>query len=318
MKILVVGDLHGTMPKIYFKDFDYIVQVGDVCSDKGMRPFYKKWFVLAKKVGVDNLPTFEDFVNQEFGSREYKRVMKESLVEGRKILKFLNSLGKPIFFIPGNWDQSYGYSKIKDMDKNDYNYVKTWIDWYLGRRSNKKLVGGLKNVYDLQFGLYSDENVNVLGYGNISGPDDFSKRLKRYNLTDPQKEKVKNLSKEFPNRLNKLFLKRNKKVPLIFVSHNIPYGVMDIIKDKKSYAHNKHAGSFIARSFCLKKKPLVCLGGHIHNYYGKRKLGRTLVINSGFGRDAQVLIDIDEKKRKIRKVQFVPSLVKKYRKKRSS
>ena len=55
---------------------------------------------------------------------------------------------------------------------------------------------------------------------------------------------------------------------------------------------------------CLRHKPLLCVGGHIHDWYGKDKLGETTVINAGYGRDAQVLIDLDEKKGKIRKIEF--------------
>jgi Icc-related predicted phosphoesterase len=37
---------------------------------------------------------------------------------------------------------------------------------------------------------------------------------------------------------------------------------------------------------------------------GKDKIGKTLVINPGFGENAQVLIDIDEDKGKIKSVKF--------------
>ena len=33
MRILVVGDLHGQIPKIYFKKFDAIICIGDICLD---------------------------------------------------------------------------------------------------------------------------------------------------------------------------------------------------------------------------------------------------------------------------------------------
>ena len=48
MKILVIGDLHGRKPKIHFKDFDCVIQVGDVCDDSKFRPYIKKWFKLAR------------------------------------------------------------------------------------------------------------------------------------------------------------------------------------------------------------------------------------------------------------------------------
>jgi len=55
---------------------------------------------------------------------------------------------------------------------------------------------------------------------------------------------------------------------------------------------------------CLRHKPLLCIGGHIHEGYGKDKIGETILINAGYGRDAQVLVDLNEKTGKIRKIKF--------------
>jgi len=311
VKILVVGDLHGKMPRIHFKDFDYIIQVGDVCSDKLLRPLYKKYFQLVKKL-KDDVPNFDAFVNAELGVGKHEKILEEETKVGRRVLEYLNSFGVPVFFVPGNWDNSYGPTKIKDMDKNDYTYWKTWLDWWLARHSNEKLVQGLENIYDLQFGLYSDK-FNVLGFGLISGPERLE-RVKKLKVSEEKRKKLKEYSDKIPNRLSMLWKKRDKKLISIFISHNVPYGVLDKVIDKNNYANGKHAGSTVARNFCLRHKPDICIGGHIHEHYGRRKLGKTVVINSGFGRDAQVLIDINEKTKKF-KTKFVDSVVKKYRKK---
>lgn len=312
VKILVIGDLHGRMPRFHFKEFDYIICVGDICDDRGLRPFYKKYFALIKKFGVDDAPDFDVFMEQKFGEGKYREIMDESIVVGRKILRKLDSFGVPVFFVPGNWDYSYGPTRVKDMDKDDYNYLRTWIDWWLGRRTNKKLLRGFRNVYDLQYGLYRGEEFNVLGYGNISGPEKLKEKIREYEMSNRERVVLKKLAGEIPGRLNRLFSKRNKKVPTIFVSHNIPYGVMDKGGDRKSHVYGKHLGSTVARDFCLKKKPEICLGGHVHEFYGKRKLGDTVVVNVGHGRDAQVLLDINERTGKV-KVEFVPKVVEKYR-----
>ena len=324
-KILFIGDLHGRMPRIHFKDFDYIVMVGDIASDKYLRPYYKKWFRLIKKVGKDVM-NFSDFMDKEFEKGGYEKLSEKQMDIGREIMKKMNSYGVPVFVIPGNWDNSYGPTKIRNMDKNDYNYFRTWIDWWLGRRTNKKLVSGLENVYDLQYGLYRDDFVNLIGYGNISGPerfDRFKKRSKDYDYDDLQRKELMTISSEIPKRLNKLFFKRNRNVPTIFVSHNVPYGVLDTIVDKSNHANGKHTGSMVARDFCLKNKPEVCVGGHVHEHYAKKRLKDTVVVNAGFGSDAQVLIDIKagSKKKKVDgrnpkiKFEFVESLRKRYKKK---
>jgi len=195
------------------------------------------------------------------------------------------------------------------MDQNDYTHLKSWLDSWLGRRSNKRLIQGLENVYDLQYGLYSSSEFNVLGYGLISGPENLMEGVRDAEVSEKQRAILKKFSLEIPRRLGELWKRRNKKAPSIFISHNVPYGVLDKIKDKKNHADGKHAGSTVARDFCLKKKPEICVGGHIHEYYGKKKLGKTTVVNVGFGKESQVLLDIRRKKVK---VKFVPSLVEKY------
>ena len=98
---------------------------------------------------------------------------------------------------------------------------------------------------------------------------------------------------------------RNKKLQTIFISHNIPVKTkLDIVKNKNSHANGMHLGSSIARKFCEKYKPLICIGGHIHEGMGKDKIGKTLLINPGYGVDAQVLINVDEDKCKVRSAKF--------------
>ena len=49
MKILVVGDLHGQKPKIYFRDFDAIIAPGDFCSDA-----HRKYIFEALRRNIEN------------------------------------------------------------------------------------------------------------------------------------------------------------------------------------------------------------------------------------------------------------------------
>lgn len=314
VKILVIGDLHGKKPRIHFKDFDYIISVGDICSDKFLRPYYKKYFKFVKRIGKDEVMSFSDFMDSELGRGKQEELEEKQMFEGRKILEYLNSFGVPVFFVPGNWDNSYGPTRIRDMDKSDYNNLKIWLDWWLGRRSNKKLVSGLENVYDLQYGLYKSDEFNVLGYGLISGAEKFEKKLKKIVASKREKSMLKSKMSEIYGRLNKLWNKRNENAVSIFVSHNVPYGVLDKIISKGSYADGMHAGSTVARNFCIKKRPEICVGGHIHEYYGREKLNDTVVVNSGYGADAQVLIDINDKTGRF-KMKFVDMVKKRYRKK---
>jgi len=74
------------------------------------------------------------------GKRKLNEMEKSSLVKGRKIIEYLNKFGKPVFLVPGNWDQSYGKTRIKNMDKNDYNYLKSFYDFWLGDKMRVKIL----------------------------------------------------------------------------------------------------------------------------------------------------------------------------------
>jgi Icc-related predicted phosphoesterase len=303
MKILVVGDLHGQKPVIKFKDFDCIVQIGDVCDDSGFRPYYNKFFKLLSQ-GKDS-PDVNDMIVADIGKRGFNKLITESLAKGHEILKYLNSFGKPVFFVPGNWDESYGKTKIKNIDASVYNYVKSFYDNYLSGKANKKLLKGLKNIRDCHFQNYSFNGINFIGYGLSSGPELLSDRNSSTGLSAKEKAILVRTYNKLYGKLKNSYWKRNKQYPVCFISHNIPFKTkLDVVKNKDSYVHKKHLGSSIARKFCEECKPLICIGGHIHECAGKDKIGKTLVVNTGFGRKSSVLIDIDEIKGKIRKVEF--------------
>jgi len=312
MKILVIGDLHGQKPRIHFKDFDCIIQVGDVADDSEFRPYLKEIFKLWKEsekrsIGMD------DFIIEKIGKKEFNKITKKSLDKGREVLKFLTNFGKPVFFVPGNWDESYGKTRIKNIEKSDYNYLKAFYDFWLGDKINPKLIKGVKNLKNCQFKNHIFEGVNFVGYGLSSGPEDIKRRKaklykktkRKKDILDKQYVKLKEAHQKIIDKLNLAFKKRNKELPTIFISHNVPYNTkLDVVNDKENYVHKMHLGSSIARKFCEKHEPLLCIGGHLHDHFGKTKIGKTTVINAGFGKDANVLIDLDEKKGKIRKVEF--------------
>ncbi len=303
MKLLIIGDLHGRKPIIKVRDFDAIVLVGDICDDKKIGPLYKEWF---KELKLNPKASFEEVAFEKVDKREYRKMEKESLLVGRKILKYLDKFGKPIFMVAGNWDQSFGKTRIKNPDKNYYNQLKYFLDSHLGSRINLQLTKGIKNIKNCMFNCIEFKEVNFIGYGLSRGPERIRKN-KEKEIGEAKFDKLKKSYKKVGDKLSNSYKKRkNKNLPTFFITHNIPYGTkLDIGKDKKSYAYKKHLGSTIARDFCRKFRPEICVGGHVHEGKGKDKIGKTVVVNPGYGKDAQVLIEINEEKRKIKRVKFI-------------
>jgi len=303
MRILVIGDLHGRKPIIKNKNFDVTVFVGDVCDDREVSPLLKELFRARKKGKM--LDEEEFLIEKVGGKKELEKIYKRSLKKGNEILQYLDSFGKPIFMVAGNWDQSYGETRIKDINKNNYTYLKTFYDWYLGDKINSKLIKGIKNLRNCMFHSHEFEGVNFMGYGLSSGPEKIGKKRKKEDYSKSQVEKLIRASKRIDKKLSKVY-KKGKRLPTFFITHNIPYGTkLDIVMDKKSYVYKKHLGSTTARNFCSKHQPVVCVGGHVHDHRGKDKIKKTIVINPGYGGKAQVLIDFDEKKGKVKRVEFV-------------
>ena len=77
---------------------------------------------------------------------------------------------------------------------------------------------------------------------------------------------------------------------------------LDKITDKKSLRYGYHYGSLVARKMIDKYRPLVCIGGHMHEHFGKDKVGKTICINAGFGSYVNTFLEL--KGDKIKKLEF--------------
>ncbi len=301
MKILILGDLHGRKPRIHFKDFDAIIQVGDVCDDRFMAKHYRGWFKYLKD--YDKID-FSDYLRMKgFSKKDEKEAERKSLESGRRVMEYLDSIGKPVFFVPGNWDQSYGKTDVDEKDENPYRRIKYIYDIYLARKTNSRLTQGLKNIKDCQYQLHTLGEINILGYGLSSIPENPKQRWKNKKSTARQRNKLLKQYGKIHRSLKLEYQKRNKSLATIFLSHNVPYNTkLDKIMDKDSIQYKEHFGSTVAREFCERYQPLLCVGGHMHEHYGKDKIGKTVVINAGFGRDANVLLVIE--KGELKKITF--------------
>ncbi len=283
IKFLIIGDLHGNIPKIHINlnEIDAIIAPGDFCGDDIRNPksLLTKLITFLEEKSIPFSELTPKLINQYFDYISYSK--------GRKVLEFLNSLNKPIFIVPGNWDTRY-----LGMNKNEKFY---------------SLFTDLRNIKNLEHRKINFKGITLIGHGSTSSPEPLEKQ----NIEDFETFEEYELHEEIRKFFNKTYKKLSKFIeksnkPVIIISHNVPYKTkLDKIINSKSKANGQHYGSIIVKNLIKKYQPLLTIGGHIHEGHGKTKIGKTTSINSGFGPDVNTIIEIDIKKNKIRNIEFI-------------
>jgi len=280
MKILIIGDLHGLTPKIHFKEFDAIIVPGDFCLDKEIR----KYVMMSYKAFIANPVDYKEWWELT-GKKKAKRFVDNSINRGRNILQKLNSFNVPVYVIPGNWDLAIKEKGWKYVDKNLY---------------REFIIKGLPNVKDVHSKIIKIDGYNIIGYGLVNGPELLKYRDYKNIPKDRYKKNVENY-KKLSSKYNKLF--RKAKLPVIFITHNVPYNTpLDIIVNKSNPMNGYHYGSNLARDMIEKHKPLICIGAHMHEHYGTCKIGKTVVLNAGYGGEKNTLLELENGK--LRSINF--------------
>jgi Icc-related predicted phosphoesterase len=286
MKILVIGDLHGQNPRLHFKKFDAIICTGDVCTSKYIWKHFKVSYEQFLKNPKEHQSWYE-----LIGKTKAKKLIKDSLFAGRKVLKKLNALDVPVYIIPGNWDFFY------DGEKDDWDYLNKnyYVDY---------LIKGLRNVHDCHkkniIVKDGQSKYTVIGYGTVNGPELL--KYRHYDNVPRNKYKKNALKyKRSLSQYSKIFLKT--KNPKILLSHNVPFNTpLDIMNNKDSPMDGYHYGSNLARDIITRHKPILCIAGHMHEHYGTCRIGKTLVLNAGYGGEKNTLIELE--RGKIKDIKF--------------
>ncbi len=273
MKFLIIGDLHGNKPEMYFKDFDAIIAPGDFCSDAPRRYMFQ---ALREKLANQNSNVkWYNLV----GKKQATAMIKKSVTDGRAILAFLNTFNVPVYAVPGNWEWTTKDKKFPPLNK-DY--------WPI-------LIKGLKNIIDCHHRLIHAGDYDFIGHGIISGPEYPQTKEDLQSYTKKELTAKKKVFTKDSTLLTSLFKKAKK--PVIFLSHNVPYNTpIDQIVNPESPRDGQHFGSVIARNMIEKHQPLVCIGGHMHEHFTSCTLGKTVAINAGFGSFVNVLLTVEGNK----------------------
>lgn len=285
MKILAIGDLHGEISEklkknISKEEFDFVIGIGDYAGIEDWMPWVRH--VLKLKKGK-NRKSPEEF----YGKKKFKELIKKDYNVGKEVLLFLNHLGKPGFFIFGNGDEGDWY---------DYPFSKKPIK---AKKSRLNFLKKIRNIKEMTYKVRNYKGISFLGFGgymDVSANDVLRDR--------ESQERANNRTKKAEKRMNVLIKKLKKKS--IFILHYPPRGIFDKILDKKNPAYRGSSGIDFFRKAILEEKPFLVLCGHMHEYVGKKKLGSSWVVNPGEGSKGKfAIIDIDEKKGKIKKIKFI-------------
>ena len=281
VKFLLIGDLHGQMPLLHFKNVDAIIAPGDFCSDAAKKYMFEA--IRMHQKDPKSKVKWYDIV----GIKKAKEMAKVSLRDGRNVLEFLNKQNVPVFVVPGNWD----WARV-DADRGPF-----------AKDEFPVLIKGLKNIHNLHDTSSNFKGIGLIGYGLSSFPE-FPQSAKERKLHTAKE--LKKAKQEYEKKLKKLDVLFSKaKGPVLFLSHNVPYNTpLDLITWKESPRFGQHFGSVVARKVIEKHQPLVCIGAHMHEHFTSCKIGKTVCINAGFGPKVNVLLEI--KNGKIKEVKFYP------------
>ena len=276
MKILAIGDFHGTFPKKFYKIIDK-EKIDLVISNGDYPPFHyrKLWFKYCFGKDVQ--------LWEVIGKKKAKELVIEDAKRAEVALKALNKLPIPVFTVLGNID--YPPDDVVDFWNKKKNKIPKWDR----KESFLKVLKKYKNIQRFDYKALKFGNYVFIGMRGHSNPGRVKSKAFRKHM------KI----------LNKLFQKF-KDNNIIFVSHNIAYNTkLDKIGAKAhEKVRSKHYGSKLARRIIDRYHPLLHIGGHIHEGIGKQKIGRTWLVNPGSAHEGKAtIIDIDEGK--VKNVKFV-------------
>jgi len=264
VKILCIGCFHGKIPKkmkrfVQDNKIDLILAHGDFPDFTAFRDLqFKYWHETS--MGL----SFEDIIGKE----KLEKLEKTGIERGKKVLKFLNSFDIPVIITHGNHDITSKYPWRQDDP------------FGLDAESLENTIKNFKNIALIDYQAKKFGNFYVYGVGcKVLTPN------KPYDSVTLNY--WKNLRAMEYQKLKKFFTKDIAERSII-LTHDPPYGTkLDKITWKKSPRYGEHVGTDQVKSFVQKFQPLLWVCGNIHEGRGIMKIGRTIVVNTGYGRIGQ-------------------------------
>ncbi|MFT4311294.1 MAG: metallophosphoesterase family protein [Candidatus Woesearchaeota archaeon] len=283
MKILLLADLHGKIPKIKTKDFDIILSPGDICEDKYHRKYVDLWL---KEIKKGYKKSAYAYMEETLTEKQIEKLEQKRINGGKKLLKNLAKQKKPVYWIPGNWDGRK--DRTHKEEKTLYQRYSSLYNFFF-EKTDKDLKD-FENVENIHFKIKKLPYANLIGVGRTMHPE-YTKEVLE-NLNEKEKEKLTKKYEKIKQKIRSLYEKRDKTKPTIIISHNSPYKTkLDKINSPGSPAHNKHIGSTISKWMIKELQPDLFIGSHVHEAKGKIKIGKTTCVNTGFGPEINYVVD---------------------------
>ena len=264
MRILAIGDTHGQIPKnLPRKDIDLILLTGDIGKSN-----------IVRKISFDKLKREkEGLPPKEYSSQFKKKGYLEIHDWAIKTLKYLIKIA-PVYLVYGN---------IETFNK-DNREVERWAGQKVPPLTRDILRIGNVRIINNRF-----VNLNGIKIGGLELFIDsgWLRKFEPYRIKERGKKSRKATAKA------RKVLRRFGRYDLdILLCHQPPYGILDKVSFPGAPKHwiGKHAGSKVILDYIKEYHPRYVICGHIHESAGRKKVGKTEVINLGMGRYKVIVI----------------------------
>ena len=276
MKILAIGDFHGKFPSKLKKEAnkaDLVFSIGDFGGSDRLLKIIFKYFYMG----------WHNYV----GKKKAKELVMEDYNSGKRVIGELNKLKVPVYTIHGNWDFE------------DKKYSQRTAGLKLKKYS--ELIKNKKNIHFLKNRLINLKGLKLRAFGGNVTASAYLIDKKIFERKKIEKFKKKNLRER-----KQLFKLKDKNIDIL-LAHYPPHGYFDIVKFKGENPMNgKHVGFKPYTEYIKKYQPRLFICGHMHEYQGKKKLGKTTIITIGSAKEGKAaLIEFSEDKKKNIKIKFI-------------
>lgn len=259
MRILFASDIHGNLIlleklKELYKTVnpDILIFGGDLCP-KGFAAITSKgaFWLEVKKGGRINLPHINEKILMKKNMKEGGIISIKLSDEDFERIKKDSAVIKEI--------------KIKyqlDFLSNFLNEFKDMKPYFIfGNDDFRELEGiAIKNKFYINERILHLDSFDMFGFSYVN--------------TTPFENKGWDISEE---EISKKLDKFSFDSDFIFVSHAPPHNSgLDVVE-------GKNVGSLAIRGFIEKHQPLLSLHGHVHEFTGSVKIGKTICVNAGSG-----------------------------------